>query len=158
MPTRSFVARADNDGAGIGTAIKRWTNAFIVNIVCSAFKMATGASAGYFLTSDALGNASWVPAPGMTWSIITGATNAAKSNGYFVNTTGSAYSLTLPSTPSIGDTISYKDYAITFGTNNLTIARNGSKIEGLSEDMTCSIPGDSGTLIYCDSTWGWRLF
>ena len=157
MATRNVVPKATGEG-GIGTAAKKWALGWINALVVNSIKIVTGAAAGYFLTSDAVGNASWVAPPGTTWSVITGATNAVKSNGYFVNTTSSAYALTLPSSPAIGDTVSYKDYAGTFGANNLTIARNSSKIEGLSEDMICSVPGDSGTLVYCDSTWGWRLF
>jgi hypothetical protein len=46
-------------------------------------------------------------------------------NGYFCNTTGGAFTVTLPTAPTIGDFISFIDYAGTFDTNNLTIGRNG---------------------------------
>ena len=38
--------------------------------------------------------------------------------------------MTLPASPSVGDFVALKDYAGTFGTNKLTIDRNGSNIQG----------------------------
>jgi hypothetical protein len=55
---------------------------------------------------------------------------AVSGNGYFVNTTSGAITVTLPATPSAGDIVGIKDYAGTFATNNLTIARNGSILDG----------------------------
>jgi hypothetical protein len=51
-------------------------------------------------------------------------------NGYFVNTTSGVVTVTLPATPSAGDIISIADYASTFQTNNVTLCRNSSKING----------------------------
>jgi acetylornithine/succinyldiaminopimelate/putrescine aminotransferase len=51
--------------------------------------------------------------------------------GYFVNTTCGAVTVTLPATPTAGDIISIADYASTFQTNNVTLCRNGSKINGV---------------------------
>ena len=48
---------------------------------------------------------------------------------YFVDTSA-ARTLTLPASPSVGDTISIYDATGTAATNNITIARNGSKING----------------------------
>ena len=55
---------------------------------------------------------------------------AVSGDGFFVNTTGGAITVTLPSSPSAGDIIALKDYANTWDTNNVTVARNGSKING----------------------------
>ena len=52
----------------------------------------------------------------------------ASGNGYFINTSGGAITVTLPSSPSAGDIVSFKDYGGTFACNALTIARGGSKI------------------------------
>ena len=38
-----------------------------------------------------------------------------------MNTTSGALTLTLPASPSIGDEVSFVDYAGTFDSNNLTI-------------------------------------
>jgi hypothetical protein len=51
-------------------------------------------------------------------------------NGYFVNTTCGAVTVTLPATPTAGDIISIKDYAGHLETNAIYICRNSSKING----------------------------
>jgi hypothetical protein len=53
---------------------------------------------------------------------------AVAGKGYFVNTTCAAVTVTLPASPTAGDVVSFKDYAGTFDTNNLTLCRNGNKI------------------------------
>ena len=82
---------------------------------------------------------------------------AVSGNGYFVNTTSGAITVTLPATPSAGDIVSIKDYANTFATNNVTLARNGSLIGGDSKDATLLTRGLSVTLIYVDGTKGWLV-
>jgi hypothetical protein len=76
--------------------------------------------------------------------------------GYFVNTTCGAVTVTLPASPSAGDIISVADYASTFQTNNLTICNNGSKINGECATAKLSTQGQSITLVYVDSTKGWK--
>jgi hypothetical protein len=80
---------------------------------------------------------------------------AVSGNGYFVNTTSSAITATLPATPSAGDIVGFNDYARNFGTNNLTIARNGSLIQGVASDATISTNGQSIMFVYVDGTQGW---
>jgi hypothetical protein len=77
-------------------------------------------------------------------------------NGYFVNTTCGAVTVTLPATPTAGDIISIADYASTFQTNNLTICRNSSKINGECANATLNTIGQSITLVYVDGTRGWK--
>jgi hypothetical protein len=73
------------------------------------------------------------------------------------DTTSAAWTLTLPATPSNGDTITVLDYAGTFDTNNLTIARNGSNIESLAENMDCNIEDAAFSLVFVGSTVGWKV-
>jgi hypothetical protein len=80
---------------------------------------------------------------------------AVAGNGYFVNTTSGAITVTLPATPSAGDLVGIKDYANTANTNNITIDRNGSNIQGTANNFTISVAGTSITLIYVDGTQGW---
>tara|TARA_Y100000114_G_scaffold100498_1_gene93639 strand:+ start:1212 stop:2606 length:1395 start_codon:yes stop_codon:yes gene_type:complete len=91
-----------------------------------------------------------------TGSIKTGDFTAANGEGYFVNTTSSAVTMTLPASPSAGDIVAVKDYLMTFATNNLTIARNGEPINGGSvTDIEISTNGASVMLVYVDGTQGW---
>jgi len=109
-------------------------------------------------TSVSLGASGSIPA--VSWqSVVTAdgstGTTAVAGNGYFIDTTSAAHTLTLPSSPSIGDTVAIKDYAGTFGTNNLTIARNSSNIQGVANDSLISTNRASLTLVYVDATKGW---
>ena len=81
---------------------------------------------------------------------------AVSGNGYFVNTTSGAITVTLPASPSAGDIVSVSDYALTADTNNITIARNSSNIDGSAADLTLSAEGSAVTLVYVDATKGWK--
>jgi len=81
---------------------------------------------------------------------------AVSGNGYFVNTTSGAITMTLPTTPSAGDIVSFKDYAGTFATNNLTIGRNGSNLDGSASDKAIDTRNTSMSLVYVDGTQGWK--
>ena len=80
---------------------------------------------------------------------------AVAGNGYFVNTTSGAITVTLPATPTAGDLVGIKDYANTADTNNITIDRNGSNIQGTANNFVISTEGLAITLIYVDGTQGW---
>ena len=84
---------------------------------------------------------------------------AVSGNGYFVDTSSSAITMTLPASPSAGDIVSVKDYSYSFETNNLTVARNGSPIGGGSavDNLTYDTNGDFITFIYVDATRGWLI-
>jgi len=93
-----------------------------------------------------------------TGSIKTTTFVAANGEGYFVNTSGGAVTMTLPASPSAGNIVSVKDYAYSFATHNLTVGRNGSPIGGLSsDDVTYSTNGTALTFIYVDGTKGWLV-
>ena len=95
---------------------------------------------------------------GTSWQAVkTGAYTASAGQGVFVNTTSAAITLTLPASPSIGDEVSFIDYAGTFDSNNLTIGRNSEKIHGADEDLTVATERAANTLVYTDSTQGWLL-
>ncbi len=80
---------------------------------------------------------------------------AVSGNGYFVNTTAGAITVTLPASPSAGDIVAVADYAGTAVTNNITIGRNGSNIEGGTIDGTIETNRETKTLVYVDGTQGW---
>ena len=76
--------------------------------------------------------------------------------GYFINTSSGAVTVTLPSSPSAGDIVSVSDYAKTAACNAITIGRNSSKIDGLCNDLLLETNGLATTLVYVDSTKGWK--
>jgi len=81
---------------------------------------------------------------------------AVSGNGYFVNTTSGAVTVTMPATPSAGDIIGIKDYAGTFATNNVTVGRNGSNFDGVATDPILSTDQLSVFFVYVDGTQGWK--
>jgi len=85
----------------------------------------------------------------------TTAFTAVAGEGYFVDTSSGAITATLPASPSAGDQVAFKDYAATFNTNALTIARNGSNIQGFAADNDITTIRASVVLVYVDSTKGW---
>ena len=88
-------------------------------------------------------------------SIKTATFTAASGEGYFCNTSGGAFTVNLPSSPSVGDIVAIKDYASTFQTNNLTIGRGGSNMNGSASDSVRDTENESLTLVYADATKGW---
>jgi hypothetical protein len=90
-------------------------------------------------------------------AVKTSGFTAAAGEGYFCNTTSAAFTATLPA-GTLGDEITFIDYAGTFDTNNLTIAPDGSeKIMGTAASLTVSIERAGLTLVYTDGTQGWLL-
>ena len=89
-------------------------------------------------------------------AITTTATLTANGLPIPMDTSGGAFTATLPATPSAGDRISLFDLTGDFETNNLTLARNGSNIEGVADDLTLDIQNFTGTFIYYDATIGWK--
>ena len=90
-------------------------------------------------------------------AVKTSGFTAVAGEGYFCNTTSAAFTATLPASPTLGDEVTFIDYAGTFDTNNLTVGRNSQPIMGSAADLTVSIERAGLTLVYVDSTQGWLL-
>jgi hypothetical protein len=121
---------------------------------------ATTGSADQILTTNGSGVLSFVDNSGGTaWQAVSAAAtiSVASGNGYFLNTTGNAITATLPASPTIGDEISFVDYAGTFDTNNLTVGRNSKNIQGAAADLTVATERAGFTLVFTDGTQGWLL-
>jgi len=88
-------------------------------------------------------------------SVQTTGFTASAGRGYPCNTTSAAFTVTLPASPSVGDTIILLDYAGTFATNNITLGRNSNKIEGGTNNKLLTTNREAVTLVYVDSTQGW---
>ena len=97
------------------------------------------------------------PQPDINYEVVSSARTLEAADLIAADTSGGAFTLTLPLNPSNGDAVDIFDFSETFDTNNLTIARNGSKIESLTEDLVCNVEGAYFTLIYTGSTRGWQV-
>jgi hypothetical protein len=86
---------------------------------------------------------------------VTSTGNVTAGERIFANATGGAFTLTLPGSPVEGDTIQIIDVAGIFTTNNVTIARNGQKIQNLNENLVLDMNNAAVTMIYSGATFGW---
>ena len=91
------------------------------------------------------------------WKTINANYSAQDGDKLLVKTVSSAITITLPSVPSIGNEIRIVDASINFGTNNCTLLRNGNKIEESVDDCILDVDRADTTLVYIDSTTGWRV-
>ena len=108
-------------------------------------------------TSINLGDTTEISA-GTSWQAEkTSSFTAVAGEGYFVNTTSGAITVTLPASPSLGDEVSIIDASATADTNNITVGRNSENIQGLAADLTISTERAAFTLVYFNSTQGWLL-
>ena len=127
--------------------INESSNTITIGASGDTVALASGASQTGFGRS---GSVNW-----QTGSIKTSGFTAANGEGYFCNTSGGAFTVTLPASPSAGDIVAVADYTRTFGSNNLTIGRNSEPIGGITSDATLDTDGQSATFVYVDGTEGW---
>ena len=92
-----------------------------------------------------------------SWETKTSAFNVEAGRGYFVDTSSSAVTATLPASPTAGDTVRFIDLSATFDTANLTVARNGKKIQGDASDLTVATERAGLALVFSGDTQGWLL-
>lgn len=89
---------------------------------------------------------------GVSFSTKTTTYTISAGEGVIADTSGGAWTLTLPASPAEGDLVVVSDGA-DWSVNSLTVARNGSTIVGLAEDLTLDIGNVSLTFVYDGSTW-----
>ena len=115
---------------------------------------------GQALITDGSGNLSFGDVAGGTnWqsSIVTGTTlSAVAGNGYWINTTSNACTITLPASASVGDTIEFADYLRTWGTNAVTLNTNSLNFQGAtSPNPEYNTNGQSVRIVYSGASQGW---
>ena len=142
MAEQSFVVKTGFSGAG--------TN--LTSIPNSAL---TNSSITINGTPVSLGGSVTIPTGPTAQAVSSNITMAANYN-YFVDTSA-ARTLTLPASPSLGDTIVVYDASGSAATNNITIARNSNKINALTEDVIIDVNQSRSIFIYTGSTVGWRF-
>ena len=111
-------------------------------------------TSGNVLTSTGSAWASTAPAAaGVVYVAKTTTYTTTNLEGVLANTSGGAFTVTLPASPSLGDQVVIADSGNAFGTNNLTTGRNGSTIEGTAADLVLNINGVSVQFVYSGTTW-----
>jgi hypothetical protein len=106
----------------------------------------TTPAAGTFTTAEAdhyrIGNVS------------SGASGATLVPGQFFVSTASGQTVTLPASPSPGDTV----YIGVQNFIDTVVGRNGEPIMSVAQDMTIDTVNATLTFTYIDSTIGWRVY
>ena len=145
------------DGTDIGTTIT--TQGDILYRDGSGLQRLAKGTAAQALVMNAGATAPEWGSGGIAWQPVITAdpNNAVAGRGYFCNTNASAFTVTLPTAATIGDKISFIDYAATFDTNNLTVGRNSHNIQGSSSDLVVATERAGFSLVYVDATQGWLL-
>jgi len=86
------------------------------------------------------------------------ATYQAVVNDRILCTTG-GFTITLPLSTSllVNDTVQIIDVTGVANAQNITIARNGAKIQNLAENLVLDVNNVAITLIYTGATYGWVI-
>ena len=93
------------------------------------------------------------------WFTPTGNYTAVAGDQLFVNTSSSginaAATMTLPATPAVGDQVTIVDSGNFAASNNITIGRNSSNINGAAIDLVINANSAAFSLVYANATRGW---
>jgi uncharacterized protein (AIM24 family) len=120
----------------------------------TAYAFTSAGTAGQVLTSNGSSAPTWAAAAagGITYTRITSTTTLTNNQGVITDTTGGSFTVNLPASPSTGAQVWLADGGA-WGTNNLTVGRNGSTIEGSAQDLVCDITGVGIQMLYDGTTW-----
>lgn len=77
---------------------------------------------------------------------------ATSRDHIMADTSAGSFTITLPAAPSTGQNVVLYDNG-SWGTNNLTVGRNGSTIENVADDFLLDISSIKVEFIYNGSTW-----
>jgi hypothetical protein len=154
------LAAIDSTAAELNTLDALSRGSIIYGNASAATAILTKGTVGQVLTSDGTDIAWGDAASGLEWqsSIVTAATLTAVANeGYWIDTTSNACTITLPASASVGDQIIFVDYARTWNTNKIIIDSNGLNYQGDPDTSTVEYDtnGQSVNIVYSGATKGW---
>jgi hypothetical protein len=118
-----------------------------------AASVAPGTNGNVLTSNGTIWGSAPLPAGGLSYIFTTTAVTATDKQGVLADTSGGSFTVTLPATPSTGAQVIVADAGANWGTNNLTVGRNGSTIGGLAQDLVCDLSGVSVQFVYDGSTW-----
>jgi hypothetical protein len=89
------------------------------------------------------------------WRTLTAAETVQAGAKLFIDTTGGAFTVTLPASPAVGDEVHFIDSRFNFDSAALTVGRNSSKIANASSDLVVNTEGAGFGLVFSGSNVGW---
>lgn len=93
------------------------------------------------------------------WQVAIASIGANPGDRILAETSGGSITITLPSSPSTGDTVRIADPSSSWGVNNLTIARGSvsHSINGVGADFIASVPNIAYELVFYETTNNWLV-
>jgi hypothetical protein len=138
---------------GTGAATLTSNNVILGNGTSAPLFVAPGTTGNVLTSSGTTWTSAALPAGGLTYIFTTTPVTATDKQGVLTDTSGGAFTVTLPATPATGAQVVVADAGSDWGNNNLTVGRNGSTIGGLAENLVCDITGASVQFVYSGTTW-----
>lgn len=83
----------------------------------------------------------------------TSAFTAVKGTMHPIDSSGGAFTVTMPSSPSDGDVVAFRDEGGSLSTNKVTLDRNGSTIMGAADNHELNINNITYVLRYRNGDW-----
>jgi hypothetical protein len=117
-------------------------------------KLADSSVTGTKIANSTISAAKLSFTPASSFTDTTTATSKTLANYERCNVTAAGQTITLPASPSAGWQVAVGVGAFT----NTIIARNGSNIMSLAEDLTIDLENRTVNFYYVDVTRGWRVF
>ena len=90
--------------------------------------------------------------PGGTYTTVNGDQGLVDTSGSGIS---AAVTINLPASPAVGNEVTFIDSGNNLASNNLTVGRNGSNINGTGSDLVVSTNASAFTLVYVNSARGW---
>ena len=90
--------------------------------------------------------------PTATYTTVNGDQVLIDTSGSGIN---GPITINLPASPVIGNEVTFIDSGNNFASNNLTVGRNGSNINGAANNLVVSANASAFTLVYVNATRGW---
>jgi len=137
---------------GVLSNLSTTANANLVSAI-NSITYAVGSSGNVLTSNGSAWASSALPASGLSYVAKSANYTINNNEGVLANTATGAFTVTLPASPVVGNQVVVADAFGDFGANALTIARNGSTIANIAENLVCDINGVSVQLVYTGNTW-----
>jgi len=137
---------------GVLSNLSTTANANLVAAINSV-TYAVGSSGNVLTSNGSTWSSKALPASGLSYVTKSTTYTTQNNEGVLANTALGSFTVTLPSSPVVGNQVVIADENSTWGANNLIIGRNGATISNSATDLICDISGVSIQLVYTGNTW-----
>ncbi len=137
---------------GVLSNLSTTANANLVSAI-NSITYAVGSSGNVLTSNGNVWASTSLPASGLSYVAKSANYTLSNNEGVLANTALGAFTITLPASPAVGNQVVVADAGGDFGANAVTIARNGSTIASVAEDLVCDINDISVQLVYSGNTW-----